>query len=405
MPSSRSLIFIVFLTAFINFLGISIIFPVVGPLLLKSGIFFPPEAEKEAIYWVGVLKSAYPLAMVIGSPLMGVMADTWGRKKVLSISLTGSMLGYGLFLMGIGVGRVWLLLVGRLIDGFSGANTAMLYATIADTIEPRERGRYFGVITAAFGAGFVLGPFLGGILSDASMGPWFGYATPFYVTILMLLVNVLFVLLYYPETFRTQDRLSLRERFQWGWVRRRGLGIEWLLGGAFLAWLGFSAYTQFVDVVMIRKFGMTSRELGIFFGYVGLWIVFTQGVLNHWASRRFHSHRLLMITLPGLVFSFIVFALAPTEGWAYATVPLISIHHGISYPHYLSTVSAQVPAGFQGRLLGLYQSVQSLAIGVAPLLISPVAAGWVSGPLWAAAVISLGAFGIYAWWGYRYNAR
>ncbi len=405
MSSSRSLIFIVFLTAFINFLGISIIFPVVTPLLMKSGIFFPPEAEKEAVYWIGVLKAVYPLTMVIGSPLMGAMGDTWGRKKVLAVAISGSITGYVMFLAGILSANLWLLFLGRLLDGFSGANTAMLYATIADTVEPRRRGRYFGLITAAFGTGFIVGPFLGGILSDPTILPWFSYVTPFYLTILLLLVNLLFVLFYYPETFQTRARLSFRDRFRWGWIRRRHRGLGWLLLGGFLAWLGFSAYTQFVDVVMVRKFGMTVRQLGLFFGYVGVWIVLTQGVLNRWVSNRFRSGAVLNATMPALVASFILFALAPTEGWAYATVPLISIHHGLSYPHYLSTVSAQVSTEYQGRLLGLYQSAQSLAIGLAPLLVSPIAAAWVTGPLWAAAAVSLAAFGVYRMWAARYAAR
>ncbi len=405
MPNGRSLVVVVFLTAFINFLGITIIFPVVGPLLLKSGLFFGPDEEEAAIRWVGVLKAVYPLMMVVGAPLMGSLADLWGRKRVLMAAVAGSMVGYGIFLVGIWTARLELLMAGRLIDGLTGANTAMLYATIADVVPPARRGRYFGLITAAFGAGFILGPFLGGVLSDPAVHPAFYYTTPFFLTLALLAVNLGFVGRFYPETFQTGQSTPWADRFRWGWLWRHPQRIGWLLLGGFLAWLGFSAYTQFVDVVLIRKFDMSVRQLGIFFGYVGFWIIFTQTVLNHYLSKRWTSHRMLMITLPALVVSFLVFAWAPSVAWAYATIPLISIHHGLSYPHYLSMLSAQVDSSFQGRLLGAYQAVQSLAIGLAPLAVAPVAARWVNGPLVAAAVISAGAFGVYRWWSARYAKR
>ncbi len=397
-PSSMGLLTVVLITAFINFLGITIIFPVVSPLLIKSGLFFHSDETTKAIYWIGILKASYPLMMVIGAPLLGSLGDVWGRRKVLMLSILGSMAGYAAFLVGILIQRLELLILGRLLDGLTGASTAMLYATIADVVPASGRGRYFGMITAAFGAGFILGPFIGGILSDPTVHPTFYYTTPFYLTLALLMINLCFVWRYYPETFGKGKLGQWRERFGWGWLWRHPRKLWWLLIGGFLAWLGFSAYTHFVDVIMIQKFQMSIRGLGLFFGYVGCWIIFTQTVLNHFLGRRFSSAHILRVALPGLVVSFLIFSLAPSVGWAYATVPLISIHHGLSYPHYLSELSTQVSTRFQGRLLGAYQSFQSLAIGSAPLIVAPIAAKWINGPLVVAAAFSLGALLVYFWW-------
>ena len=175
----------VFMTIFIDMLGVGILIPVFPLLILPNSpdnILPTGWTIQQGFILFGWLSAAYPLAQFFAAPILGQLADRYGRKKILAISITGTMFGYILFAIGIATHNIPLLFASRILDGFTGGNISVAQAAIADISTAKNRARNFGLIGMAFGLGFILGPYVGGKLADPSVISWFNAQTPFYFT-------------------------------------------------------------------------------------------------------------------------------------------------------------------------------------------------------------------------------
>ncbi len=165
--STNFLLFLIFFTVFLNLLGVTIIIPVLGPLMLdsaESGLLPQSFSFQEEAFILGLLKASYPLMQFMGSPVLGALSDRTGRKPILSYALLGSVVGYVIFAIGILQGNIWMLFGGRIIDGLTGGNIAVVYSAIADISNEQSKTKNFGLVGMAFGLGFIIGPFIGGVL-------------------------------------------------------------------------------------------------------------------------------------------------------------------------------------------------------------------------------------------------
>jgi DHA1 family tetracycline resistance protein-like MFS transporter len=195
---------------------------------------------------------------------------------VLGVSLAGTSAGYIVFAIGIITKNIPLLFLARGFDGVTGGNIPVAQAVVADITPPKDRAKNFGLIGAAFGLGFIIGPYIGGKLSDPSVVSWFNAATPFWFAALLSAANIVLVITLLPETLaRAQKELKIR------WDRSlidvahayTYKGFRTLFTTAFLFQGGFTFYTTFIGVYFINKFSFTSGNIGDFLAYVGLWIV------------------------------------------------------------------------------------------------------------------------------------
>ena len=168
MKKNRASIIPIIFTVFLDLLGLGIIIPILPAVLLDpfGGILPWTCTYPVRIMLYGFLVASYPIAQFFGAPILGTLSDGHGRKKILLISLLGTLLGYIIFLIGILDQNVGLLFVGRLIDGFTGGNISVAQSAIADISDEKSKARNFGLIGMSFGLGFVIGPFIGGKLSD-----------------------------------------------------------------------------------------------------------------------------------------------------------------------------------------------------------------------------------------------
>src|SRR5579862_7784680 len=160
---------------FLNFLGFTIILPVI-PFLVARYV----PADQVGLF-VGIIIAAYALCQFIAAPALGALSDRYGRRPILLVSLIGTVVGYVVF--GIG-GALWILFVGRIIDGLTGGNVSTMYAYVADISEPKDRGRLYGRLGAAGGFGFVVGPAVGGLVAQVSL------SAPLYLAAGVTLLNV-----------------------------------------------------------------------------------------------------------------------------------------------------------------------------------------------------------------------
>ena len=191
--SSQTLI-VVLATAFLSSIGITIVYPVL-PFIVGKYITNPDDLASI----VGWLSSTYAIGQFVAAPALGVLSDRFGRRPILLICLAGSALGYLLF--GIG-GALWVLFLGRIVDGLTGGDFSILTAYVADVSEPAERGKLFGMFGAAAGVGFIVGPVIGGYSAKLS------YETPFFLSAFVTGLIMLLAIFYLPESLAKSRRAT-----------------------------------------------------------------------------------------------------------------------------------------------------------------------------------------------------
>ncbi len=368
----RSPILSVFITVFIDLLGVGIIIPIFVPLIIGNKHGMMPvgmdEATRKMVY--GLLTATFPFFQFFGAPILGTLADKYGRKKVLRFTLVGTFVGYVLFALSVHYKILWLLFVARAVPGFMGGNISIVTAALADISKPEERAKNFGLIGMAFGMGFVLGPAIGGFLGSERMCSWFDYSTPLWFTALLTLLNIYYVVTSFPETFKPGSAAKITLTAGIRNVRRAFsmVSMRAILLTAFLQSFGFSFFMQFNQVYLHEKFHFEEMEIGLLFGYIGVWIAFTQGVIVRRASGRFTPPQILRLSLLGLSLA-VVAILLPDKVWLLFLInPFIAIFQGLTQPNQTSIVSVMTPPENQGEMLGIQQSLASLAFTIPPVI-------------------------------------
>jgi MFS transporter, DHA1 family, tetracycline resistance protein len=368
---ARSPLFPVLLTMFIDMVGVGVAIPVLATALLDPSVGLAPGAShdmRNILY--GLLVAIFPLAQFFGAPILGAMSDRHGRRGLLMLSIFGTMLSYVLFAVGLMLQNITLLFASRALAGFSGGNLSIANSVIADVSDPTSRARNFGLIGMAFGLGFILGPFLGGKLSDPGVASWFTFATPFWFAAFLSMLNVFSVWKFLPETLKTRRSSAIDALTGLRNIRKAlSLGsLRTVLLVIFIWTLGINFFFQFYQVFLIGKFHFDQGDIGNLFGFIGICIALVQGILTRPLSKHFAPDRILRVTLLGLAAS-IPLLLIPDKVWSlYLFNGLIAVWNGLTFPNVTALVSNMAGKESQGEALGISQSVQSLGTIVPPLL-------------------------------------
>lgn len=362
----------VFFVVFISMLGVGIAIPVISPLLLDpNGGLLPINLDPRiSTIILGFFLAIYPFFVFLGAPIVGAISDRIGRKKTFFISLGGELVGFLLFGLGVLFGNLPLAAFSRALQGFSGGNIATAYSSIADISKKEDKTKNFALVGLAFGLGFIMGPFIGGYLSDPSIVSWFNYSTPFLFASLLGFINIVFISLFFKETLKTRikRKISILTGFRnikkaWGFENLRIIFIV-----MFLAMFGFNFYTQFFQVLLIDKFQFTAKQIGEFFGYTGIWIVLAQGLFIRPFSKRFAPDKIIRVVLFTLMAGLILIAL-PNHVWMLLVIlPIIPISQAFFNPNMTTLLSNLSHRDSQGEIMGISQSVQALAMVVPPIL-------------------------------------
>jgi len=392
----------VFSVVFLDQLGVGLIIPVLAPLVFdQSGELF--RASVDIAYRarvIGFLIAVYPFAQFFGAPLLGALSDRHGRKPVLLLSLAGTAIGYLLFGLGVLWGSLPLLFVARAIAGFMGGNIATANSAVADISDAAAKVRNFGIVNAAYGLGFILGPYTGGKLSDPSVLPWFTLSTPFWVAAAVTVANIFLVLFAFRETLREvlptrMDMLTGARNVMKAFTLPNARAMLLVV---FLLWFGFNSFTQFFQVYLVEYFGATSSAIGRLFAYVGIWLAFALAVVNRVVARRVAARNVLVFTLPVVAVA-VFFHLLPREFWMYYTVlPLLAISMGLTIPNVTAIISDLADEHSQGEIIGIQHSMQSLALVIPPIVSGFIVAWHVSLPVVMASFFIMLAWAVYLLW-------
>jgi DHA1 family tetracycline resistance protein-like MFS transporter len=359
-PEQKAWLFAL-VTAFLSTMGISIIAPVV-PFLVQ-----PYVGDPNALALiVGALTSAYAICQFIAAPGLGALSDRYGRRPILLLCLLGSVVGYLLF--GIG-GALWVLFLGRILDGLTGGNISTLFAYVADITPPAERGQYFGKVGAATGVGFIVGPLIGGLAAR------FGYPAPLFVGAAITLANIVWGYFFMPESLdRTQRATALRVAQVNPFRQLREVfaiaQLRWLLLATFLNVLPFAVLQSNVAVLAKDTLNWEPAAIGMVYFGVGLQDIVTQGVLVQRLLPKFGDIKVAIGGMATEIAGYLLIAASAYAGSALLVLGVVLFASGeaVLGPALGGVISRTVSPREQGRVQGGSQSVQALARVAGPVL-------------------------------------
>jgi DHA1 family tetracycline resistance protein-like MFS transporter len=358
-PSKHALAFI-FLTVLIDTIGFGIILPVMPQLLVA--LTGAPMAS--VTLTAGWLLTIYAMLQFGCGPVMGNLSDRYGRRPVLLASLAAFAFDYAL--MGFAPNVAWLFF-GRAVAGITGAVYSPAMAYIADVSTPDKRAQSFGLVGAAFGVGFILGPAIGGLLGE------FGPRAPFFAAAALAGLNFVYGLLVLPESLAHERRRT----FEWARANpigtlvalRRRPEVMAIAGAVFLWQLAHQVYPATWPFFAKLRFDWSEPAIGASLAYVGVMMAITQGYLTGKIVPRIGEHRAILIGVVSGVLSMIGLALAAQTWVAYVALT-IGMLQGLVYPSMNAIMSKQVPPDQQGELQGGMASLMSLTTILGPLVMT-----------------------------------
>ncbi len=373
-------------------LGIGIIIPIIPALFFEEGSAIMEMGVSESMRSVlyGFLLACYPAMQFFGAPILGALSDRHGRKPILTISLIGTCIGYVLFAIAIINQNLPLLFFSRMLPGFTGGNISVAMSSISDISDDKTKTQNFGLVMMAFGLGFIIGPALGGILGDDTVVSWFGHDTPFWFTAALTLFNVVLVQFIYKETLKKK---SLTKISAWSGIRNitksfRIPNLRSIFSVVLLLSLGFTFFTQFFSVYLIEEFQFSEKDIGLLFGWIGIWLSFTQGFVVRKLSH-ISSYHILKVAIPILAAGLILLLIPNQSWWLWIINPIIALAQGSLAPNLTTVVSRQASADRQGEILGINQSMQSLGHTIPPIVAGYLLAINIALPLVAAAAFTI----------------
>ncbi len=345
---------VVAITLFIDMTGFGIVIPLLP---------FYVETFQAGPTALGILVASFSLMQFVFSPILGRLSDKAGRKPVLVISILISMTSFIFFTF---ANSFNMLFLSRIVAGMA-TETAVAQAYIADTTSERERATGMGIVGAALGAGFIVGPALGGLLSV------YGFSAPGYAAVALTLLNLLFVLFFLPESTRNK---SISPQITTNQVRYSGGLVNALskplmgtvLTILFIVTLAFSTIPVIIPMLGIRFFGFGTIEMSYFFMYIGLVQIVLQGFLMRRITKKVSEEKLMVFGPLLMMFGMFLMPLIPNVAVFLASMTMISSGNGIMRTVVPSFISKRAPAKEQGGVLGLTQSVSTIARVPGPLV-------------------------------------
>lgn len=378
------IISILFTIVILDLLGFGIIIPILPVLFIKTQFnlailhqLFPLVKQEYILY--GLIVAAYPFAQFFSAPILGQLSDKYGRKQILFYCLAATSLSYFLAVLGIRMTSFPILLLSRVLGGIMGGNIAIAQAVAADITEVKDRTRVYGLLGAAFGIGFILGPYLGGKLSDSNLVSWFHLDTPFLMAGLLSFVSVVVTWLFLPETHPYEKR-QLKLRFGQSIsdikaaLSHKRLNTLFLVG--FLFQFAFTMFVSFFGVLLFKRYSFTQVSIGEYFAFAGLWIAITQIFLTKFISRVLGNKAMLAFGLLGCCT--MTFLLLPKVEilHLYVITALFAVTNGLTQTGIISLLSINNESSSQGKVLGINASLYALAQSIPPAISGIIATAY-----------------------------
>ena len=380
----------IILIVFIDLLGFSLILPLL-----------PYYAEKYGAtqFVTGLLVASYAAMQLLGAPLLGRLSDRYGRRPILLASVFGTFLGFLLLGFADEIGSalagafnpqaanlfvLGILFLSRMVDGLTGGNLSVAQAYISDVTDESNRSKGLGMIGAAFGLGFIIGPATGGVLSQ------YGYALPGFVAAALSFGNLMLIYFWLPESLTEEKRSNMSEKKPAVTLSALTKALARPFTGALLTTrffygLAFAVFQTVFALYALQKFNLQARDTGFILTYVGVLSVFVQGFLIGRLTKLFREDLLILLGGGLMMLSLIGWALTPSVFWLLVVLTPTAISGGVLNTLLSSTLTKSVQPQEIGGILGLGSAIES-----ATRIFAPIIGGYL---LQALGAWSPGAFG------------
>jgi DHA1 family tetracycline resistance protein-like MFS transporter len=395
----------IFIVVFVDLLGFSLILPLL-----------PYYAEKfgASATVIGLLTASYAAASLIGAPLMGRLSDRFGRRRILLLSVAGTFIGFLLLGLAEPIGRsiavlaaaasingfvLSILFVSRMVDGVTGGNITVAQAYISDITDEKNRAKGLGVIGAAFGLGFIIGPAVGGLLSR-----W-GYGVPAFAAAGLSLINLISIFFFLPESL-SEERRSINNAQKRAPFTLKALITAFnrpkvgpLLHVRFFFGLAFSMFQSIFSLYAASKLQLSTQTTGFVLAYVGILSVLVQGIGIGLITKRFKENAIIITALWLMALGLIGWAVTPNLPTLLIVIVPLSLGGGTLNTVLNSAITKAVTREELGGTLGISTSLESLT-----RVISPSVGGYLLGNLgaWAPGIVSAALMFWAIWFAYRH---
>ncbi|KKN84254.1 hypothetical protein LCGC14_0290680 [marine sediment metagenome] len=346
---------IIFIIMFTEVLGFSMVLPVLPYLGLSLGL---------NDFQVLLIMSIFSFSQFFASPVTGKISDRLGRKPVLLVSQTSTLIGF--LLLGI-ADSAWLLIAARLIDGLIGSNMTVSQAYISDVTSPQDRTKIYGYSSAVFGAGLIFGPFIGGTLSTIN------YSIPMIFAAGISLISIILVILFLPESLllkKEKFKIKFNDIIPINETRRffKDSNVRKVLLLFFIYNLGFFLFISGFPLYALRQLQATAQEVGFLLAWVGILRVIFQIFLINPLQKKFGENSALTMGIISMLFTMVIFVF--TIDYILAFIPLIFIAFGtgVCRPVFTSKLTKSVNKEETGSVLGVNNALSSIGQIISPIL-------------------------------------
>jgi MFS transporter, DHA1 family, tetracycline resistance protein len=354
------------LVVFFGYVGFSMPLPILPEMFLDCDVGILPRSYSREFKTIllGIVMASYPLGQLIGAPILGKFSDRFGRKKIILYSLLGSMFGYAFTAIATQCSNIACIFSGLFLCGLCEGNVAIAQSVVADLSpdgEGNHKASHFGWINLFVCFAFIIGPILGGQLSDSSTISWFSFSTPFWIAAIMTLIGVGIVLCFSEETKRKEEpvaAIGYWDSFREG-MKKKDLRSLYLVN-FFLA-LGYFAYFRFFPVYIEGKFSFDSAALGYTIAYgsvtFAIFSLLFLKKIGQWLSPRIAVGSFSV----ALAFTFFLVLFPSSYQGLFAAIPFVNLCLAVVMTYSAVLISDASPKGFQGQAFGMLTSVQVAA--------------------------------------------
>lgn len=387
-------LFTVFLTFFVDNLGWAIVFPIFAPLFVDvhNHLFSADVSLSTRTAFLGVFLAAYPLAQFFGAPILGDVADRYGRKKALIVTVFLTAIGYLVSAWSLYYSNLVILFISRFFTGIFSGNLSICLASIVDYSKTeRQKAKYFNYFSALAGFSFIVGSFLGGKFSDRHLSELFSPAFPLFIASLISFLNFIFIVLGFEDKEKKEhvsfDLLEGLHNVQKALNTKK---IKPLYMMYFFFAFSWTLVLQFTPVLVIKRFQFSFSEIGDISAFMGVsWAV--GSVVAHYLTKRFSGLKVLEVCLWVFMFVCIAILLPVNLSILITILGMGVIFAGMAWPLCTDLISSSADKNIQGKILGISQSMLSLA-----MFVSPIIAGLLDRIYWGVPFIIAALFNLIA---------
>ncbi len=380
------------LVLFIDGMGLGLVVPILNGLIFDKNSTFLNAASftplmHNVIY--GSVICVFMLCWFFGAAILGDLSDQIGRKKSLIICLVGAMLSYILSGIAVNFHSLALIILGRVVAGFTSGSQPIAQAAIIDISSDEHKTRNLGYILLALSMGLILGPLIGGILSDRALCSWFNFSTPFYFAALISLANILLLRKLYSETIVTKPTTFAINPYQainifvsaFKHDKVRNLSVIY-----FVYIFGWSSFYSFISLYLLQIFNFTPTMVSIFMAVMGIGFAVGNGFLVNYLAKFFHLRDNFIYPNICAAAMIILMVLLRNQLFDWLIMAPVSCMIAVSYPSILTLFSNQVSAESQGWIMGITGSISAFVWAVNGVIVGVLAALSVVYPLYVSAI-------------------